>query len=174
MPESSAKKVYLYSSVGARLTQYDVDVEAAMLIRRRTVTLPANVHYCWPHASRQYLYVATSDSASGIGGHTGNQHNVSAFRIGPGSGTLTLHGAPIPLPTRPIHMTTDIPSTHVLVAFSNPSGLRVYRVNPDGTPGAEVMQQEAVDPGIYGHQVRVRLDNRVALLVTRGHDPARR
>src|SRR5258708_26695089 len=172
MPESSAKKVYLYSSVGARLTQYDVDVDAAMLIRRRTVTLPANVHYGWPHASRQYLYVATSDSASGIGGHTGNQHNVSAFRIGPGSGTLTLHGAPIPLPTRPIHMTTDIASTHVLVAFSNPSGLRVYRINPDATLGAEVEPPQPIDPGIYGHQVRVSLVDRTAILVTRRHDAA--
>jgi 6-phosphogluconolactonase (cycloisomerase 2 family) len=69
-------------------------------------------------------------------------------------------------------MTTDIPSEHVLVAFSNPSGLSVYQVNPDGTPGAEVLQQEPVDPGIYGHQVRVRLDNRKVILVTRGHDAA--
>jgi 6-phosphogluconolactonase (cycloisomerase 2 family) len=67
-------------------------------------------------------------------------------------------------------MTTDIPSDHILVAYSNPSGLRVYRVNPDGTPGAEVEQPEPIDPGIYGHQVRVSLDNRKVILVTRGHD----
>jgi 6-phosphogluconolactonase len=168
MPE----KVMLYASVGPELTQYDLDVDNAALTRRGTVTLPANVHYVWPHASGQFLYAATSDSASGIGGPVGRRHNVSAFRIDSATGALTPHGEPIALPTRPIHMTSDIPSHNLLVAFSNPSGLRVYRINPDGTPGAEVAQQEPIEPGIYGHQVRVSLDNRLAILVTRGHDAA--
>ncbi len=171
MPD--AHKPALYASVGADLTHYDLDVEAATLTRRATVALPANVHYVWPHVSRRFLYVATSDSASGIGGMVGTRHHVSAYRIDPASGALSPHGAPIPLPTRPIHMTGDIPSEHLLVAFSNPSGLNVYRIDPDGTPGAEIAQREAIDPGIYGHQVRVSLDNRLTILVTRGHDAAR-
>lgn len=162
----------LYASVGPRLTHYMVDVESATLTRRGAVTLPANVHYAWPHASREYLYVASSNSASGIGGVVGDQHHVSAFRIDQPTGALSPHGAPIPLPTRPIHMTSDIPSHNLLVAFSNPSGLKVYRLNPDATPGVEVAQKEAVDAGIYGHQVRVSPDNRIAILVTRGHDAA--
>lgn len=164
-------KTVLYASVGPHLTHYDLDVEAATLARRGTVTLPANVHYVWPHASRRFLYVATSDSASGVGGFVGTKNHVSAFQIDPVSGGLSPHGEPIPLPTRPIHMTTDIPSEHVLVAFSNPSGLRVYRINPDATLGAEVAQGP-IDPGIYGHQVRVSLDNRRVILVARGHDAA--
>jgi 6-phosphogluconolactonase len=40
------------------------------------------------------------------------------------------------------------------------------------SPGAEVPQPEEVDPGIYGHQVRVSLDNKKVILVTRGHDAA--
>ena len=87
-------------------------------------------------------------------------------------GALARHGAPIALPTRPIHMTTDVPSAHILVAFSNPSGLRVYRLNADGTPGTEVPPAQPIDPGIYGHQVRVRLDDRKVILVARGHDAA--
>jgi 6-phosphogluconolactonase len=166
------QKTVVYTSVGPALTQYDLDLDGATLSRRGTVTLPANVHYAWPHASRQFLYVATSDSASGIGGFVGDKHQVSAFRIDPASRALIPHGDPIALPTRPIHMTSDIPSQNLLVAFSNPSGLRVYRVNPDGAPGAEVAQPGAIDPGIYGHQVRVSLDNRLVILVTRGHDPA--
>jgi 6-phosphogluconolactonase (cycloisomerase 2 family) len=162
-------KTALYASVGPALTHYELDVEAATLARRGTVTLPANVHYVWPHASRRFLYAATSDSASGVGGFVGTRHHVSAFRIDPDTGALTPHGDPIPLPTRPIHMTTDIPSEHILVAFSNPSGLRVYRINPDGTCGAEV-EQGPIDPGIYGHQVRVGLDNQRVILVARGHD----
>jgi 6-phosphogluconolactonase len=164
--------VMLYASIGPQLTHYNVDIDNASLTRRDTVTLPANVHYAWPHASRQYLYVASSNSASGIGGIVGDKHHVSALRIDPANGALAPHGTPIALPTRPIHMTSDIPSRNLLVAFSNPSGLKVYRVNPDFTPGAEVAQTEAIDPGIYGHQVRVGLDNRLAILVTRGHDAA--
>jgi 6-phosphogluconolactonase len=166
------QKTVVYASVGPELTQYDLDIENATLSKRGAVTLPANVHYAWPDALRQFLYVASSDSASGIGGPVGQRHNVTAFRVDPTTGALTPHGDPIALPTRPIHMTSDIPSHNLLVAFSNPSGLRVYRVNPDGTPGAEVAQQKPIDPGIYGHQVRVSLDNRLAILVTRGHDAA--
>jgi 6-phosphogluconolactonase (cycloisomerase 2 family) len=165
-------KTALYASVGPQLTQYDLDVEAATLKRGGTVTLPANVHYVWPHRTRRFLYVATSDSASGVGGFVGNTHHVSAYRVDPETGALDAHGAPVPLPTRPIHMSTDIPTEYILVAFSNPSGLRVYRVNPDGSAGAEVAQQAAVDPGIYTHQVRTALDNRRVVLVARGHDAA--
>jgi 6-phosphogluconolactonase (cycloisomerase 2 family) len=171
MPQSASARVALYASVGPELTQYDVDVEAAALVKRGTVTLPANVHYAWPHASGRHLYVASSDSAPGMGA-AGDKHHVTAFRIDRASGALTPHGDPIPLPTRPIHVTTDIPSDHLLVAFSNPSGIRVYRVSPDATPGDEVRQPGPIDAGIYGHQVRVSPDNRLAILVTRGHDAA--
>ena len=170
MAQSSAR-VALYASVGPDLTQYDVDVGGAALVRSGTVNLPANVQYAWPHASGRYLYVASSDSQPGVG-PPGEKHHVTAFRVAPVSGALSAHGDPIALPSRPIHMTTDTPSEHLLVAFSNPSGIRVYRVNPDATPGTEVDQPASIDPGIYGHQVRVSLDNRLAILVTCGHDPA--
>src|SRR5882724_3318459 len=176
MPQSgsahtASNRVALYASVGPELTHYDIDMAGAALLRRGVVTLPANVHYVWPHASGRHLYVASSNSASGMG-PVGDKHHVMAFRIDPASGALTPHGAPIALPTRPIHMTTDVPSEHLLVAFSNPSAIRVYRVNPDATPGEEVRQPGPIDPGIYGHQVRVSPDNRLVILVTRGHDAA--
>jgi 6-phosphogluconolactonase len=160
----------LYASVGNDLTHYDVDVAGATLTRRASIGLPANVQYVWPHASQPFLYAATSDSASGMGA-AGANHHVSALKIDQATGALALHGAPIPLPTRPIHMATDIPSEHVLVAFNNPSAIRVYRINADGTAGAEVVQ-ENLDPGIFAHQVRATPDNRHVILVTRGHDPA--
>ena len=170
MPESPAK-LALYASVGNALTHYDIDIAAATLTRRASVSLPANVQYVWPHASRPFLYAATSDSASGMG-PAGANHHVSALRIDPASGALSLHGEPIRLPTRPIHMATDIPSEHVLVAFNNPSAIRVYRVNADATPGAEVAQPNPIDAGIFAHQVRATPDNRQVILVTRGHDAA--
>jgi 6-phosphogluconolactonase (cycloisomerase 2 family) len=170
MPASAAK-IALYANIGAELTHYDVDVAGAALTRRGTVSLPANVQYAWPHASQPFLYVATSDSASGMG-PAGTNHRLTALRIDPGSGALSPHGASIPLPTRPIHMATDIPSEHALVAFNNPSSIHIYRINPDGTPGAEVAQPGTIDPGIFAHQVRATPDNKQVILVTRGHDPA--
>src|SRR5512133_3181043 len=99
MPQSTSaqtvrRRVALYASVGPELTQYDVDVERAELHRRGSVTLPANVHYSWSHASGHYLYVASSDSSPGMGA-TGDRHHVTAFRIDPASGALTPHGDPI-------------------------------------------------------------------------------
>jgi 6-phosphogluconolactonase (cycloisomerase 2 family) len=167
--QPTAGKVALYANVGADLTNYDVDVAGAALIKRSTVTLPAGVQYAWPHVSRRYLYVASSSSASGYG-KAGTEHHVTAFHIDPASGALTPHGKPIPLPTRPIHISTDIPSEFILVAFNNPSALRVYRINKDFTPGEEVKQPGPIDAGIFAHQVRVTPDNRLAILVTRGNE----
>ena len=63
LAQPASNKVTLYANVGADLTHYDVDVAGAELTKRETVILPAGVQYAWPHASRRYLYVATSNSA---------------------------------------------------------------------------------------------------------------
>jgi 6-phosphogluconolactonase len=161
----------LYASVGADLIHFDIDIAGATLTRRGTVSVPANVQYAWPHASRRFLYVASSDSASGMG-LAGARHDVSAFRIDPESGALTPHGETIPLPYRPIHMSTDIPSDHVLVAFNNPPGVRVYRINADASLGEEVAQPPGIEPGIFPHQVLAMPDNGHVILAARGHDAA--
>jgi len=70
---------------------------------------------------------------------------------------------------RPIHMTLDNESQHLLVAFNIPSSVRVYRINKDFTPGEEV-PQGTMDAGIYGHQVRVTPDGRHVVFVTRGNE----
>ena len=167
--QSAHQKVALYANVGADLTHYDVDVTGAALTRRATVTLPAGVQYAWPHISRRYLYVASSNTAPG-NGPVGTEHYLNVFRIDPASGALAPHGPATRLLARPIHISTDIPSAHLLVAFNNPSGVRVYRINQDSTLGDEVPQPGVVDGGIYAHQVRVAPDNRLAILVTRGNE----
>ncbi|HJZ14242.1 MAG TPA: beta-propeller fold lactonase family protein [Stellaceae bacterium] len=167
--QQASNKVALYANVGADLTHYDVDVAGAELIEQATVALPAGVQYAWPHVSRRYLYIATSSSAPGYG-TAGTEHHVTAFSIDPASGALTPHGAPIRLPARPIHISTDIPSEYILVAFNNPSAVRVYRINKDFAPGEEVKQPGPIDAGIFAHQVRVTPDNRLAILVTRGNE----
>src|SRR5207247_3621829 len=79
-------------------------------------------------------------------------------------------GPPLTLPTHPTHMTSDTPSQNILVAFNNPSAVRIYRINKDATPGEEVKQPGTIDAGIFAHQIRVTPDNRLAILVTRGNE----
>src|ERR1700745_614736 len=156
--QQAAGKVALYANVGGDLTHYDVDVAGAELIKRETVTLPAGVQYAWPHASKRYLYVASSSSASGYG-KAGTEHHVTAFSIDPATGALSPHGAPSGLPPRPIHISTDIPSENILVAFNNPSAVRIYRIKQDFTPGEEVTEPSPIDACIFAHQVRRTPDN---------------
>lgn len=179
---SNAGRLSIYAAVGPELVQYDANTDEAALVRRASVSVSSNVQYAWPHKSGRFLYVSFSNRISpslvaggtkgGSGGSLGDSHQLAVFRIDSVTGVLTPHGKPIELPSRPIHVTTDIPSDYVLVAFSKPSAIRVYRVNSDATLGQEVKQTAAIDPGIYGHQVRVTPNNKVAILVTRGNDAA--
>ena len=168
LAQERPRRLALYANVGPVLTHYDVDLANAELVARDAVTLPAGVQYCWPHANRRYLYVASSDSAAG-NVQIGTAHHVTAFKIDPATGALDQIGDPMRLPVRPIHMTLDNESRHILVAFNNPSSVRVYRIQKDFTPGEEV-RQGTMDAGIYAHQVRVTPDGRHVVLVTRGNE----
>ena len=159
----------VYAGTGPALTRYAVDIGNAALTRCEAVRLPAGVQYAWPHANKQFLYVASSDRVAVRGGPLGSVHHISAFRIDPATGALKAHGNPVAVSHRPIHVTTDMPSHHLLVAYCNPSGLSVHKINADGTIGAEVVQRPSIDAGVYAHQIRVTPDNQKVILVTRGH-----
>jgi 6-phosphogluconolactonase len=169
-------RVALYAAVGAELTQYDVDVDGVALVKRGTIILPANVQEATQHPSKRYLYIAWSNGGPSNlppdrPAPSGNQHGLSAFRIDPASGALSPHGQPAALPSRPIHVTTDIPGTHVLAAYNDPSGITVHRIEADGTIGMQTKEPPGLDVGIYGHQVRVDPSNDMVILATRGNGP---
>lgn len=169
------EKVALYASVGPELTHYDVDFDNASLSKRATVKCPASIQYVWPHPSKRYLYVAWSDGgpAGAAGAPTGgSRHGVTAFRVD-SSGVLQQFGPTIALPSRPVHLTLDIPGTHVLVAHTIPSGLTVWNIAADGSLGSEVKQPAGLDMGVYAHQVRVDPSNKAVYLVTRGNGPTK-
>ena len=69
-------------------------------------------------------------------------------------------------------MTTDIPSEYILVAFSNPSGLTVYRVNPDGTPAPRSTQRDRSIPASTPTRCGSASTTGQVILVARGHDAA--
>jgi 6-phosphogluconolactonase (cycloisomerase 2 family) len=160
-------QVALYSAVDEDLTHYEVDLESASLARRNTVKAPAHIQYAWPHPSRRYLYVATSNRGPGL---KADLNHVSAFRIDPASGGLAPHGEPRALPHRAVHICVDATGSYVLSAHNAPQpGITVTRINPDGTLGAHMPPAEELRYGTYPHQVRVSPSNRTTILVDRGN-----
>ena len=174
-----SSRAVLYASAGAELAQYDIDAEGASLVKRSSIWLPANVQYAWPHPSHKYLYVAWSDGGASTAAPGaavfphGQHHGISAFRIDSRSGALQQMGQPVLLASRPIHISVDISGTNVLIAYNDPSGVTVHRLNADGTIGAPVKQPSSLDTGIYAHQIRVDASNKTAILVTRGNGPTK-
>jgi 6-phosphogluconolactonase len=166
-------KTVFYASVGPELSLYDLDVDRASLAKRSAVRLPADVQYAWPHPSKRFFYVASSNGQPGGGAvNQGDKHYASAFRIDPASGALTLHGQNLMLPSRPIHISVDGAGEYALIAYNDPSGVTVHRINKDGTLGELVNQPTKPDVGIYAHQIRTTPSNRTAILVTRGNNAA--
>ena len=168
--QNAAARHVFYSAVGPELTLYGVDVDDAALVRHGTVSAPANIQYAWPHPSKRYLYVVSSNGGPSSSGTAGNKHAANAFKIDPSTGALTPHGETLTLPSRPIHASVDISGQYLLTAYNDPSGLTVHRISADGTLGERVHQPDALDAGKFAHQIRVTPDNSHVILVTRGNN----
>lgn len=161
----------LYSAVGEQITHFDVDVDAATLNRRGTIAVPANVQYAWHHPSHRFLYVASSDRGSAHDKKPAAANHLTALRIDPATGALSQHGANVELPHRAVHICLDHAGRNILSAHNVPEpGITVNRIHADGTIGDRVTQPNALDYGIYPHQVRVMPSDRAAILVDRGND----
>ena len=171
---SSHPRTTLYASVGEELITFTVDVEHATVTRQASTPLPGFVQEAWASPSAPYIYVAWSNGGSSYAGSgvtpRGDQHGISAFRTD-AAGALHPEGTVAPLQSRPIHITGDARSRHLLVAYNDPSGLSVHTIKPDGTIGEAMQQAGSIDAGIYGHQVRVLPTNDAVVLVTRGNEP---
>jgi 6-phosphogluconolactonase len=170
--QMTTSNAVFYASVGPALTLYRIDVDGATLIRQDTVMLPANLQYAWRHPSAPFLYAATSNGGAAELGIKGDKHYLSALAIDPGSGELRPHGPAAALRSRPIHASLDRTGAYALVAYNNPSGVTVHRINADFTVGEEVKQAAILDGGIFAHQIRTTPANDAAILVTRGNDAA--
>src|SRR5437762_12309813 len=79
--QPAAQKIAIYANVGPDLIHYDVDVAGAELIKRETMTVAGGIQYAWPHASRRYLYVASSNAAPGYIREPQTDHFVTALAI---------------------------------------------------------------------------------------------
>jgi 6-phosphogluconolactonase (cycloisomerase 2 family) len=162
--EDLTGKTVFYASIGPALSLYDLDTDG--LIKRSTITAPANIQYAWPHPSRKYFYIVSSNGGPGV---AGDKHFASAFRVDPTTGALSPHGQQM-LPSRPIHTSVDQAGQYLLIAYNDPSSVTVHRLNDDGTIGDLVKQPEKLDTGIYAHQIRATPSNQMVILVTRGNN----
>jgi 6-phosphogluconolactonase (cycloisomerase 2 family) len=170
LAQNSGRKSVFYSAVGPELTCYGVDVENATLSKQGTVSTPANVQYAWPHPSKQYLYVVSSNGGPTASGAAGNTHVANAFTIDSATGSLAPLGRAVTLPSRPIHASVDHSGRYLLIAYNDPSNLTVHRLDPVGSIGERVEQPNQLDTGIFAHQVRTTPDNSRVILVTRGNN----
>jgi 6-phosphogluconolactonase len=161
------KRVSLYSAVDDEVTHYELDVERAELERRESIRVPSFVQYAWPHPSRKFLYITTSNRGPRL---KADFNHVSAYRIDATSGALAPHGEPKALPYRAVHMCLDPKGAFALNAHNLPkSGITIHHINSDGTIGAEVPQRATLDYGIYPHQVMMAPSGRTTVLVDRGN-----
>lgn len=159
-------RTVLYAAAGSRLAHYEVDVEGAALTERGATALPARLQYAWAHASRRFLYAACSD---GRPGQAGTRHWLAAYRIG-AQGELQPHGDPVPVAARPVHLSVDRESRHVLVAYPGPSDLGVHRLSADGRIGEAVPQPAPFRLGKTAHQILALPSGRAVVVPVRGTD----
>jgi 6-phosphogluconolactonase (cycloisomerase 2 family) len=160
-----------YASTGPVLSWFDLDVGAATLTRRGSVSVPANLQYAWPHPSGKVLYVCASNSqppsGPAIGGvGSDKNHYAIAYAIA-SDGALSEFGERRLLSHRPLHLTTD--GRFLFIAYNSPAEVTVHRLNADGSIGEPVAQPAGLDFGIYAHQVRVSPKGTVTLC-SRGND----
>lgn len=157
--------VTLYASIGERLTRYGVDVEAASLHGRETFVLPEGLQYLWRHATKPFLYAACSDGRPGF---KGSRHVACALKMD-ANGVLSLHGGPLTLPTRPVHIATDRDSRYLLITYPDPSRVAVHRINDDCSIGAELPHSTLPQLAKTAHQALHTPSNDRIVLPLRGN-----
>jgi 6-phosphogluconolactonase len=164
---TTAGKALVYAATGPELRVYELDLDSATLSQKSAVTLPATIEAGCVYPTGRYVLVAWSD---GTNHSAGSRHGLSAYRVDAASETLLSTGEPVPLPSRPIYVSIDPSARHALVAYTSPSGVTVHRLASDGSVGPAI-PQEALQLGIYGHQILVDPGNSLAILVARGNVP---
>jgi 6-phosphogluconolactonase len=168
--KSTPGKTVVYTSLGAELSRYKLDVNSATLTKLGSVTMPANVQFAVVHPSGRYMYVVSSDAGSGTLGAKGDKHLLSVLKIDQDTGALQMYGEATILPERPIHVAVDRKGQYVLVAFNQSGTVRSYQITQDGLIGEEVAQKEKIDAGIFTHQVTVTPSNQTVIALGRGNE----
>ena len=157
---------YLYSALGATLTQYQIAASDGALTPLSDIVLPSDVQYCIKHPTKALMYVACSDGGPG---KAGTKNFICTLFIHT-DGSLKQQSVPTVLRSRPIHISIDRNAQHLLLAYNAPSAFSVHRLKKDGLVGEE-LKQSTVELGACAHQIMVTPDNQRVVLPVRGNDP---
>lgn len=136
------------AGIGPDLHLWTLDPGHRALTHRHVITLPARVQYGWPHGRLPVHYVACAERGPDAGGQ------YFLCPVSRHKGELALLQAPIRLPHRPIHVTLDQAGAHLVVTYSEPSGVTIHRVLPDGRLDESEPCSPDLDLGAYAHQAR--------------------
>jgi 6-phosphogluconolactonase (cycloisomerase 2 family) len=164
------RAVAIFNSVGDVVSRWDLDVAAATLEHRSSLTMPSVVQYGWSHPSGRYLYVTTTDSERGSMSITGTNHFLVALKIDKAN-SLSFHGEPQRLRQRAVHSSVDRAGRYALTCYTAPSHVTVHALNADGTLGALVEQQGDLSLGYFCHQILPTPSNDSVVMAFRGHNP---
>jgi 6-phosphogluconolactonase len=169
------RKVVLYASNGPELMQYDVNVDSGTLTKRGSVSLPGSVTDVAYLPSKRCLYVVWGyDNDPVVNGK--HQRGITALRVDMTTGALQQVPHPIALAGGSGYISsiiTDLSGEHVLMSDTEPSEVLVYRIQPDGTLGAKVDSESALDFGFHMHQVRIDPSNKIVIGMARGNGPTK-
>jgi 6-phosphogluconolactonase (cycloisomerase 2 family) len=151
------------AGIGPDLHLWTLDAGHQALTRRHSIRLPARIQYGWQHERLPVLYLACADRDLGAEGR---------YYLCPVSrrrGELTPLQAAIRLPHRPIHITLDPAGAHLVVTYSEPSGLTIHRVLADGRLDDGEPGCPDLDLGRYAHQARFSPGGDWLIVPSRGH-----
>lgn len=159
-------RTIVYSSLGPELEVFELDPETGALARIQTYRFDVAVQSAWPNRARTKLYVISSD-AGPMAKVKGPNHFVQAFDIGP-TGAIEPACPPVRLRHRALYICLDADETHLLIAYNDPSGVTVHRIEADGSVGPEV-EQPPLEFGVTVHQVRVTPHGTIVVVPSCAH-----
>jgi 6-phosphogluconolactonase (cycloisomerase 2 family) len=157
-----------YAAIGTQLTHFKVDITKTTLQRSSSIELGLNIQYVWRHPSLNIVYLVISNGGPG---RTGSQNQLVACDLHVTDGSIKSINNAVDLPHRPIHLSMDTKTKHLLVAYNNPCFISVHKIGTDGSLGAIVKQKINLDGGTFGHQVMVTPNGTQTILICRGYDP---
>ncbi|MGN6702096.1 MAG: lactonase family protein, partial [Burkholderiaceae bacterium] len=98
------------------------------------------------------------------------RHALLVFRLAPGSGALTPHGEPLPLPSMAVHLAIDPSGTRLLAACYEPSAVLAWQLGADGRPRGDATRLGRDAIGVFAHQAAFSPRGDRAVVCARGND----
>lgn len=155
----------LYASVGNQLRRYAVGPDG-VVAQRASLRLPQNIQFACFHPHLPILYVACSNGGVARQGDT---HCL--FQVGPAGDGLAVLVAPIPLPSRPLHLMVDLSQQTLALAYNRPAGISFHHLDAAGiAQPSNALCNDVERVGHFPHEILPIPGQPGWLLTCRGDD----